>query len=47
MPDQVRAKLHKITGYVLRETRQDAELAWKPPEKRALQLHNGSASKKT
>lgn len=44
MPDQVRAKLHKITGYVLRETGR-AELALNHL-KRALQLHNGCGVKK-
>ncbi|CAI1614295.1 terminase endonuclease subunit [Serratia entomophila] len=44
MPDQVRAKLHKITGYVLRETGR-VELALNHL-KRALQLHNGCGVKK-
>ncbi|EKF65176.1 phage small terminase subunit [Serratia plymuthica A30] len=44
MPDQVRAKLHKITGYVLRETGR-AELALNHL-KRALQLHNSCGVKK-
>ncbi|NYA45641.1 terminase endonuclease subunit [Serratia fonticola] len=44
MPDQVRAKLHKITGYVLREAGR-AELALNHL-KRALQLHNGCGVKK-
>jgi len=44
MPDQVRAKLHKITGYVLRDSGR-AELALNHL-KRALQLHNGCGVKK-
>ncbi|HGE6659333.1 TPA: terminase endonuclease subunit [Serratia marcescens] len=44
MPDQVRAKLHKITGYVLRAAGR-AELALNHL-KRALQLHNGCGVKK-
>lgn len=44
MPDQVRAKLHKITGYVLRDAGR-AELALNHL-KRALQLHNGCGVKK-
>ncbi|MBH1930202.1 terminase endonuclease subunit [Serratia rubidaea] len=44
MPDQVRAKLHKITGYVLRDAGR-AELALNHL-KRALQLHSGCGVKK-
>lgn len=44
MPDQVRAKLHKITGYVLRDAgRADEALAHLT---RALQLHEGCGVKK-
>ncbi|MDU6414729.1 phage terminase small subunit [Mixta calida] len=44
MPDQVRAKLHKITGYVLRDAgRADEAL---PHLTRALQLHEGCGVKK-
>lgn len=44
MPDQVRAKLHKIIGYVLREAGR-AERALNHL-KRALQLHSGCGVKK-
>ncbi|EOV0811714.1 phage terminase small subunit, partial [Yersinia enterocolitica] len=44
MPDQVRAKLHKITGYVLRDSGR-GELALSHLH-RALQLHIGCGVKK-
>ncbi|MBC3212914.1 phage terminase small subunit [Serratia fonticola] len=44
MPDQVRAKLHKITGYVLREAGRSEQAL--NHLKRALQLHNGCGVKK-
>ncbi|WP_449757996.1 phage terminase small subunit [Erwinia persicina] len=44
MPDQVRAKLHKITGYVLRDVGRALEAM--EHLKRALQLHQGSGVKK-
>lgn len=44
MPDQVRAKLHKITGYVLRDVGRGLEAM--EHLKRALQLHQGSGVKK-
>ncbi|CNE89967.1 phage terminase%2C endonuclease subunit [Yersinia enterocolitica] len=44
MPDQVRAKLHKITGYVLRDSGR-GELALSHLH-RALQLHTGCGVKK-
>ncbi|CNJ96755.1 phage terminase%2C endonuclease subunit [Yersinia mollaretii] len=44
MPDQVRAKLHKITGYVLRDSDR-GELALNHLN-RALQLHTGCGVKK-
>lgn len=44
MPDEVRAKLHKITGYVLRDTGRALDAM--EHLKRALQLHQGSGVKK-
>ena len=44
MPDEVRAKLHKITGYVLRDTGRPLDAM--EHLKRALQLHQGSGVKK-
>lgn len=44
MPDQVRAKLHKITGYVLRDAGRASEAM--PHLARALQLHDGCGVKK-
>lgn len=44
MPDQVRAKLHKITGYVLRDTGRTLDAM--EHLKRALQLHEGCGVKK-
>ena len=44
MPDQVRAKLHKITGYVLRDTGRASEAMTHLA--RAHQLHDGCGVKK-
>lgn len=44
MPDEVRAKLHKIIGYVLRDTGRAMDAI--EHLKRALQLHQGSGVKK-